>query len=74
MAVLQEFVYRAVDPRSGSTLKGTIEAQTEAAVTSKLKAQGLTPLEVTLKSKTGLNRDIKCGDGLIKQQQVGFDG
>jgi type II secretory pathway component PulF len=63
MAVLQEFVYRAVDPRSGSTLKGTIEAQTEAAVTSKLKAQGLTPLEVTLKSKTGLNRDIKLPGG-----------
>lgn len=59
MAVVQEFVYRAVDPRAGSVVKGTVEASTEAAVTSKLKAQGLTPLEVTLKSKTGLNRDIK---------------
>jgi type II secretory pathway component PulF len=63
MAVLQEYTYRAVDPKSGSTLKGTIEAQTEASVTSKLKAQGLTPLEVTLKSKTGLNRDIKLPGG-----------
>jgi type II secretory pathway component PulF len=63
MAVLQEYMYRAVDPKSGSTLKGTIEAQTEASVTSKLKAQGLTPLEVTLKSKTGLNRDIKLPGG-----------
>jgi type IV pilus assembly protein PilC len=59
VAVVQEFVYRAVDPTSGSTVKGTIEAQSEASVTGKLKAQGLTPLEVTLKSKTGLNRDIK---------------
>jgi type IV pilus assembly protein PilC len=59
VAVVQEFVYRAVDPRAGSVVKGTVEASTEAAVTSKLKAQGLTPLEVTLKSKTGLNRDIK---------------
>jgi type II secretory pathway component PulF len=63
MAVLQEYAYRAVDPKSGATLKGKIEAQTEASVTSKLKAQGLTPLEVTLKSKTGLNRDIKLPGG-----------
>ena len=59
MAVVQEFVYRAVDPRGGSVVKGTIEAASESAVTGKLKAQGLTPLEVTLKSNTGLNRDIK---------------
>jgi type IV pilus assembly protein PilC len=59
MAVVQEFVYRAVDPRGGPVVKGTIEAASESAVTGKLKAQGLTPLEVTLKSNTGLNRDIK---------------
>ena len=63
MAVVQEFVYRAVDPRGGSVVKGTIEAPTESAVTGKLKAQGLTPLEVTLKSKTGLNREIKLPGG-----------
>lgn len=59
MAVVQEFVYRAVDPRGGSVVKGTIEAASESAVTGKLKAQGLTPLEVTLKSNTGLNRQLK---------------
>jgi len=59
MAVVQEFIYRAVDPRAGSVVKGTIEAASESAVTGKLKAQGLTPLEVTLKSRTGLNREIK---------------
>lgn len=59
MAVVQEFVYRAVDPRAGSVVKGTIEAASESAVTGKLKAQGLTPLEVGLKSNTGLNRQIK---------------
>lgn len=63
MAVVQEFVYRAIDPRGGSMVKGTIEAQSESAVTGKLKAQGLTPLEVTLKSKTGLNREIKLPGG-----------
>ncbi|WP_109209225.1 MULTISPECIES: type II secretion system F family protein [Microbacterium] len=59
MAVVQEFIYRAVDPRAGSVVKGTIEAASESAVTGKLKAQGLTPLEVNLKSNTGLSRDIK---------------
>ena len=63
MAVLQEFHYRAVDPRGGGVVKGVIEAPTESAVTGKLKAQGLTPLEVTLKSKTGLNREIKLPGG-----------
>ncbi|MHC3000401.1 type II secretion system F family protein [Microbacterium sp. HJ5] len=58
MAV-QEFVYRALDQRAGTVIKGTVEGSTEAVVTSKLKAQGLTPLEVTLKSKTGLNREIR---------------
>ncbi|WP_127475534.1 type II secretion system F family protein [Microbacterium sulfonylureivorans] len=66
MAVVQEFVYRAVDPRGGGVVKGTIEAPTETAVTGKLKAQGLTPLEVTLKSKTGLNRDLRM-PGITKQ-------
>lgn len=66
MAVLQEFVYRAVDPRSGSVVKGTVEAPSETAVTSKLKAQGLTPLEVALKSKTGIYRDVKL-PGVSKQ-------
>ncbi|MGW9586357.1 type II secretion system F family protein [Microbacterium sp. NPDC055455] len=59
MAVVQEFTYRAVDARGGSLVKGTIEAASESAVTGKLRAQGLTPLEVTLKSNTGLNREIR---------------
>lgn len=63
MAATQEFVYRAIDPRGGGVVKGSIEAPTEGAVTTKLKAQGLTPLEVTLKSSTGLNRDIKLPGG-----------
>ncbi|GAB3604439.1 type II secretion system F family protein [Microbacterium aureliae] len=65
MAVLQEFRYRAIDPRGGAVVKGTIEASTEASVTTKLKAQGLTPLEVIEVSKTGLNMEIKI-PGLTK--------
>lgn len=59
MAVIQEFLYRAVDQRGGAIVKGTIEGPSESIVTGKLKAQGLTPLEVTLKSNTGLNRQIR---------------
>ena len=58
MAVTLEFSYRAIDPQSGAVVKGTIEAGTESAVTGKLKAQGLTPLEVTLLSRTGLRREL----------------
>lgn len=65
MAVVQEFRYRAIDPRGGAMVKGTLEAATEAAVTNKLKAQGLTPLEVIEVSKTGLNMEIKV-PGLTK--------
>ncbi|WP_169582755.1 MULTISPECIES: type II secretion system F family protein [Microbacterium] len=66
VATLQEFVYRAIDPKGGAVVKGTIEAATETAVTGKLKAQGLTPLEVTLKSNTGLYRELRM-PGISKQ-------
>lgn len=59
MAVVQEYVYRALDARGGSIVKGTIEAASESVVAGKLKALGLTPLEVTLKSTTGFNREIR---------------
>ena len=36
-----------------------MEAASESAVTGKLRAQGLTPLDITALSKTGLNREIK---------------
>ena len=59
MAIAQEFSYRAVDPRGGSVIKGSMEAGSESAVTGKLRAQGLTPLEIKPLSKTGLNREIR---------------
>ena len=59
MSVVQEFAYRAVDPRGGSVIKGSMEAASEAAVNGKLRSQGLTPLEIKPLSKTGLNREIK---------------
>ncbi|WP_434811674.1 type II secretion system F family protein [Microbacterium sp. bgisy189] len=58
MPLIEEYTYRAVDATGGGIVKGTIEASSESAVAGKLRAQGLTPLEVALTSKTGLNREI----------------
>lgn len=70
MALLEEYTYRAVDMNGGAIVKGTLEAAGENAVTSKLRAQGLTPLEVSLTSKTGLNQDISI-PGFEKRVKVG---
>ncbi|WP_404432431.1 type II secretion system F family protein [Microbacterium lacus] len=58
MPLIQEYSYRAIDPTGGGVVKGTIEAAGENAVTSKLRAQGLTPLEIQLQSKSGLNTEV----------------
>lgn len=58
MTLVQQFSYRAVNPAGGAVVKGTIEAASEGAVTAKLRAQGLMPLEIAAASKTGLSRDV----------------
>lgn len=52
------FNYRAVDPSSGAAVRGSFEAQSEAAVVSKLHAQGLVPLVITPVGTGTLNREI----------------
>lgn len=59
MALVEEFSYRAVDPRGGALSKGTMEATGEGAVIVKLRAQGLLPLQVQPVAKTGLNREVR---------------
>ena len=58
MATMQEWQYQAIDPTTTHTLKGTMDATSEGVVTSKLRAQGLMPLEVSPIAKTGLRREI----------------
>ena len=70
MSLVEEYTYRAVDATGGGVVKGTIEASSEHAVAAKLRAQGLTPLEVGLTSKTGLNREITI-PGFAKRVKVG---
>lgn len=69
MSLVEEYTYRAVDSTGGAVVKGTLEASSENAVAAKLRAQGLTPLEVGLTSKTGLNREITI-PGFAKRVKV----
>lgn len=70
MALVAEYTYRAVDRAGGAIVKGTLEAAGAGAVATKLRAQGLTPLEVTLTSKTGLNQDVSI-PGFERRVKVG---
>lgn len=70
MALLEEYTYRAVDASGGAIVKGTLEAASDSAVAAKLRAQGLTPLEVSLTSTTGLNQEVKI-PGFEKRVKVG---
>ncbi|WP_438352115.1 type II secretion system F family protein [Microbacterium sp. CJ88] len=55
---LEEYTWRAATGSGDAMVSGTLEAPSENAVIARLHAQGLTPLMITAKSKTGLNRDI----------------
>ncbi|KRA23037.1 pilus assembly protein PilC [Microbacterium sp. Root61] len=69
MALVEEYTYKAIDPKGGPIVKGTLEATSEGAVATKLKAQGLTPLDITAVAKTGLHREIRI-PGLTKRVKV----
>lgn len=69
MALVEEYTYRAVDATGGAVVKGGMEASSENAVAIKLRAQGLTPLEIAPASKTGLNREITI-PGFAKRVKV----
>jgi type IV pilus assembly protein PilC len=59
MATLLKYAYTARD-NAGKIVKGNLEASSEAAVLSKLRTMGITPVTVEQAgSGTGLQRDIK---------------
>ncbi len=58
MATMQEWQYQAVNPATSQSVKGTMDATSEAAVTAKLRAQGLMPTHIGVVEKTGLRREI----------------
>lgn len=59
IAVLS-YSYKGRDS-AGKIVKGKIEAPSEAAAVSRMRALGLTPVSVTEASGTGLNREISLG-------------
>jgi type IV pilus assembly protein PilC len=52
------YEYQVVDA-NGTVRKGTLDADSESAVVARLVKQGYTPLSITAKPNTGLNREIK---------------
>lgn len=60
-SLIESFAYRAVNPRSSSIIRGTVEAAGEAAVIDKLHSQGLVPLDISPVVKSGLRREITFG-------------
>ena len=61
-SMVESFAFRAVNPRSSSIIRGTVEASGESAVIDKLHAQGLVPLDIHPVIKTGLRREIRLGN------------
>ncbi|MDY2589795.1 MAG: type II secretion system F family protein, partial [Agathobacter sp.] len=60
---MSDFNYRAVD-KQGKVKKGTIDARDEEAVKAKLKADGLTVVEVTKASLLNKDLNISIGGGV----------
>ena len=70
LSAVRTWTYKGTDS-TGKTVSGRIEARTEAAVSSRLRARGISPTEIGAASTaTGLNRDIKI-PGLDKRITLG---
>lgn len=57
MAGVEEFSYHALDG-TGRTVSGRLEATGKETAANLLRSRGLTPLDVSVVSKTGLNTEI----------------
>lgn len=63
MAVTTPYAYRGRDA-SGKIVKGRVDASSEAAVASRLRTMGLSPVSIQeAREGTGLNREIKLSGG-----------
>lgn len=65
MAVTQAYSYRGRDA-AGRVVKGRVDAASEAAVASRLRTMGLSPIAIAEANTTGLNReiDLRFGSGV----------
>jgi type IV pilus assembly protein PilC len=63
MPVTTAYAYKGRDA-AGKIVKGRVDASSEAAVASRLRTMGLSPVTITeAAAGTGLNREIKLGGG-----------
>ena len=63
------FEYQARDGR-GKLVKGRIEAQTQAAVSTRLRTMGVAPVAIKEVSTTGFSREIHLGGSRVKQKDL----
>jgi type IV pilus assembly protein PilC len=56
--VAETFTYQGRD-RGGRLLQGTIEAESQAAVVSRLRQEGVIPLSIDKKTTTGVKREVR---------------
>jgi type IV pilus assembly protein PilC len=62
MATIQAYAYRGRNAEGG-VVKGRVDATSEAAVASRLRTMGLSPIAITEADATGLNREINLSFG-----------
>lgn len=66
---LRTFEYQARDAR-GKVVKGRIEAQTQSAVSGRLRTMGVAPIAIKEVSTTGLSREIHFGGNQVKMKDL----
>lgn len=62
MATIQAYAYRGRNAEGG-IVKGRVDATSEAAVASRLRTMGLSPIAISEADATGLNREINLSFG-----------
>ena len=63
------YAYR-VRTRDGRVLQGKMEGDGEAAIASRLRSQGMTPIQIDKEAKVSLKMDIKFGEGKVKLKDL----
>src|SRR5688500_11086578 len=65
----ESYAYR-VRTKDGRVLEGKMEGDGEAAIASRLRSQGMTPIQIDKEAKVSLSMDIKFGQGKVKLKDL----
>src|SRR5688572_16973987 len=63
------YAYR-VRTRDGRVIEGKMDADGESAVASKLRSQGMTPINIDKEAKVSMKMEIKFGEGKVKLKDL----